>query len=286
MTGLRGLDRAPADRRLARVRAAVAGWSVLWIAVRFPHLLGLADLADRRWYPVGILAPLDGPPACAAVLAVLLLAIGSGIAAAWGWHPALSLPVWAAALLLVATYASSWGQLFHTENLLVLHALLLAGFAVAHRTRHIDPRTVLTALAVVVAAAYVVAAVAKLRGSGWDWLDGDILRNKVAFDNVRKSVIGAPASPFAGTVVGWGWLWAPLAVLTIAVELGAPIALLGRRWATSWIAAAWAFHVGILAIMAIGFPYQLLGLAYAPLLPLERLRVPWRVASTERCAMA
>ena len=46
----------------------------------------------------------------------------------------------------------------------------------------------------------------------------------------------------------------------------------GRAW---WIAAAWGFHVGILVLMAIGFPYQLLGVAYAPLLPLERIRLPW-----------
>jgi hypothetical protein len=181
--------------------------------------------------------------------------------------------VWAATILLVATYVSSWGQLFHTENLLVLHALVLAAWALAPRP--VDPVTVLRALVVVVVAAYVVAGVAKLRGSGWDWLEGDILRNKVAFDNLRKSVIGAPASPFAETALGAGWLWSPLAVLTLVVELGAPVALLGRRWATSWIVAAWAFHVGILAVMAIGFPYQLLGIAYAPLLPLERIRLPW-----------
>jgi hypothetical protein len=179
-------------------------------------------------------------------------------------------PLWAGALLLVGTYVSCWGQLFHTEHLLVLHALVLAAWALA--TRPVDPRLVLTALVVVLVVAYVVAGVAKLRGSGWAWFEGDVLRNKVAFDNVRKAMFGAPGSPFAQGAVGLDWLWPPLAALTVAVELGAPIALLGRRWTAAWVTAAWAFHAGILALMAIGFPYQLLLVAYAPLLPLEGFR--------------
>jgi hypothetical protein len=97
----------------------------------------------------------------------------------------------------------------------------------------------------------------------------------VAFDNLRKAVIGAPGSPVAEAVLGAGWLWPVLAAVTVVVELGAPVVLLGRRrLTTAWIAGAWGFHVGILAIMAIAFPYQLLGVAYAPLLPVERLRLP------------
>jgi hypothetical protein len=262
-----------AERRLHAVRAVVAGWSVLWLVVRLPHHVGLADLPDRRWYPVGILAPLDRPPAAWLAGAVIAIAIGSGVAAAAGWRPRATVPVWAAALLLVGTYVSCWGQLFHTENLLVLHALVLAGWMLARRP--VDTRTVLAALVVVLVAAYVVAGIAKLRGSGWAWFEGDILRNKVAFDNLRKAVLGSSTSPLASGAVGADWLWPPLAALTIVVELGAPVVLLGRRWAAGWIAAAWAFHAGILVLMAIAFPYQLVGVAYAPLLPLERIRLPW-----------
>ncbi len=259
-----------ADRRVRAVRAVVAGWSVAWLVVRFPHNLGLADLPDRRWYPVGVLAPLDGPPPAWVARLVIVAAVALGVAAAAGWRPRLSVPAWAVALLLVGTYVSSWGQLFHTENLLVLHAAVLAAWALGRG--RVDARLALDAMVVVLVAVYVVAGVAKLRGSGWDWFEGDVLRNKVAFDNLRKEVIGAPSSPFAASAVAARWPWPPLAALTMLVELGAPIVLLGRRWAAGWIASAWAFHVGILALMAIGFPYQLLGVAYAPLLPLERLR--------------
>jgi hypothetical protein len=49
------------------------------------------------------------------------------------------------------------------------------------------------------------------------------------------------------------------------------VALLGRRWRTAWVAAAWLFHVGVLALMAIAFPYQLTGVAFAAFFRLERL---------------
>ena len=57
------------------------------------------------------------------------------------------------------------------------------------------------------------------------------------------------------------------------VELGAPLALSSRRVAWLWVAAAWLFHIGILAAMAIVFPYQLSGIAYASFLAGG---FPWR----------
>jgi hypothetical protein len=63
-------------------------------------------------------------------------------------------------------------------------------------------------------------------------------------------------------------------VLALAVELGAWLALAGGRWRTAWVVAAWLFHVGVLALMAILFPYQLSGVAFAPFFPLERIARP------------
>ena len=67
------------------------------------------------------------------------------------------------------------------------------------------------------------------------------------------------------------WIWRPVALATLVVELGAPVALLGGRWRNAWVASAWLFHVGTLALMAIMFPYPLSGVAFASLFPLERL---------------
>ena len=43
------------------------------------------------------------------------------------------------------------------------------------------------------------------------------------------------------------------------------------RLRLSLAASAWAFHLGVLALMGIGFPYPLSGIAFASLVPAERL---------------
>jgi hypothetical protein len=73
-------------------------------------------------------------------------------------------------------------------------------------------------------------------------------------------------------LVPHAWFFTPLAFFTLAVELGAPLAL-HRRIARAWVCAAWLFHAGILALMAIVFPYPLAGVAFAPFFPLERIRL-------------
>jgi hypothetical protein len=80
-------------------------------------------------------------------------------------------------------------------------------------------------------------------------------------------------------LVGHAWLFPPLAVATLAVELGAPLALLGGRVARVWALLAWGFHVGVAAVMAIVFPYSLLGIAFAPFFNVEQLplRLPARL---------
>ena len=61
-------------------------------------------------------------------------------------------------------------------------------------------------------------------------------------------------------------------VVVIALELGAPIALLGGRVRTIWVAAVWLMHALIAATMFIVFPLPLFGVAFLPLFDAERLR--------------
>jgi len=74
--------------------------------------------------------------------------------------------------------------------------------------------------------------------------------------------------------VQYGWVFPPFAWATVLIELGAPVVFLGGRWRTTWAIAAWGFHVGIVALMAISFPYQVSGIAYACLFRPERLLGP------------
>jgi hypothetical protein len=51
--------------------------------------------------------------------------------------------------------------------------------------------------------------------------------------------------------------------------------LIGSRVAVYWVALAWAFHLGVLATMAIAFPYPLSTVAYLPFFPVERV-LEWK----------
>jgi hypothetical protein len=270
------------SERLDLVRRLVALWSAVWLLLRAPFLLSLADRPAHRWHPIGVLTPIDDPPSGALVGAVVLVTVALAVAIVLDRGPRGLVPVWAVGVLLATTWASSWGHLFHTEHLLAVQALLLGAAALPRR---VDAGFVVQALAVVTVTTYVVAGVAKLRGSGGEWLSGDVLREQVAFDNLRKAVIGDGTSPLGTRLVEQSWLWTPLAIGSLLVELGAPIALVGRRLAIAWVAAAWLFHLGVVALMAIAFPYPLSLVAYAPLLPLEDVAA-WLRARRGRTATA
>ena len=102
-------------------------------------------------------------------------------------------------------------------------------------------------------------------------MSSDILRNYVAFDNLRKVELGDNYSQLGAALSRHPALFPPLAALSLGLELLAPLALLHRRIAFVWSALAWGFHLGVLALMWIFFPYPLFGLAYAPFVRLERL---------------
>lgn len=294
---------APAPpQRLAMLRILVGTYGVAWSLVRLPEHLRHIDQPATRWQPIGVLSALGNPLPDGLVLTLAVATPLLGLAYAAGWWFRASGPAFAVSLLALATLDSSWGQIFHTENLMVLHVGIVAlapsadALAIGRRqpttpaprrgaaNADVGGSTVegfrygwpVRLAAVVVVIAYMVAGLAKLRVAGLGWVDGDVLRNLVAHDNLRKELLGDAHSPFGVRLVGVAWVFPPLAVTTLAVELGAWVALLGGRWRTAWVIAAWGFHVGVLALMAILFPYQLSGVAFAPLFRLERLAAVWR----------
>jgi len=124
-------------------------------------------------------------------------------------------------------------------------------------------------------ATYVLAGVAKLSGPlGWRWAHGSSLRNQVAVDGIRKYALDGtrPGQNRAVDLLErWPCAWQLLAVGSLALELGAPIALVDRRVGRLWAVAAWSMHGGIKSIMKINFRYQLSGIPYAPFFNVERL---------------
>jgi hypothetical protein len=121
------------------------------------------------------------------------------------------------------------------------------------------------------ALAYLMAGIAKLENSGLDFVVGETLRNYVGFDNVRKIELGSIHSPLGAWLLPYPGFFAVLAWASFVLELGAPVAILSRRAGKPWAVMVWGFHFGVLALMAIGFVYQLTFIAFAPYFDVEKL---------------
>ncbi|WP_116995574.1 hypothetical protein [Desertimonas flava] len=272
---------APAGR-LAAVRVLTIAYALVWIVVRTPFWRDLAALPRAQWKPVAF-AEAVGPlgPGAVTVIAVATFAAGTVAITGRGWR--FSAPVLAVGFLVLTTLGASWGAILHTEQLVALHLVVLAaGPSGGERSR--DAGWSLRVMSAVTVTTYFVSGLAKFRfGGGLAWLDGDRLLRLVAHDNLRKHLLGDRYSPIAEYVLGHPWLFQVAAIATVVVELGAPVVLFaGRRVRYAWIGLAWTFHVGVLALMAILFPYPIVGVAYASMLPVERLAARWpaRVPAT------
>lgn len=270
---------APA-RRLAAVRIAVGMFATLWVAGISVDLLARAGFDPARFHPVG-LAVWTGRVAPAVVATALAGTMVLGIAWVLGLRHRVLGPVFALGLAWLLSYRNSWGHLSHGEHLLALHVaiLSLAPAADALRLRPPAPEPPddarygwpLRLLALVTVSTYAIAGLAKLRGAGWAWLSGDTVRLQVANEALRVGLVGGTVSPLATWLVPHAWLFALAAWGTIALELGAPLALVGGRVRAAWIAGAWTMHLGIAAVMGIVFVYPLSGIAFTSMVAMERV---------------
>lgn len=283
---------APA-KRLAAVRIIVGAFAVGYLALRFPHLWALADFDRTQFAPVGIVSLLDRPLMPVVVKIITLLTLVGAVAFVLGYRRVICGPLFGLVLLWTLTYRQSWGMVFHTENLLALHVMILgvAGSADAWsldaRRRAVDGGSKhsrygwpLKLMCAVVVCAYLLAGIAKVRYSGFAWGSGDHLRNYVATDHLRKLLLDDFRSPLAPPLLGHAWLFATLAFATLVVELGAPLALVGRRLAAVWVALIVCFHWGVFALMMIGFPYQMSMVGFCCFFHAERLPTMWRRLTT------
>lgn len=283
---MRIVDAEAPPERLAALRIVVDGFVVSYLAVRAGVFVGLADRDRSGFDPIGVVGVLDRPAPGWVVVGVFGLAVGSGLAATLGLRHRVTGPLFALALLALVTYRSSWGQLLHFEHLMVLLVAVVA-LSPAADVWSLDARRkgterVASALddvrygwpvalcGVVVVATYVIASIAKLRYGGVGWLDGETMRNHVAYSAARLDVLGGDPAPLARPAVSLApWLLSSAAIVTVLIELAAPLALLGGRVRTVWCIAAWGMHAGIVATMMIGFPVPLFGVAFAPFFRIE-----------------
>lgn len=273
---------APAVR-LAAYRMVFCGFVAAYLLGRLPHFVALVDRDPVDFSPVGVLTLLDRPPAGWIVIATIAATVGAAVASCVGLRWRVAGPLMALGVLFLSTLRSSWGQLLHFEHLIVLHALVLSvtpasdawSLDARHERAAASPPGSrygwpISMLCVVTVITYVIAGVAKLRYGGLDWLSSTTLRNHIAYTATRAELLGGQAAPLAEIAVRFSRILTPFAVVTVALELAAPIALLGGRWRNGWVAAVWGMHVGIAGAMWIGFPLALFGIAFAPMFPIER----------------
>lgn len=269
--------------RLAALRLVLGGFALGYLLLRGPHLLGYAGFSPDRFSPVGVVSLLPAPVSPWVHYLLYLAAVVSGFAFVLGVRFRLVAPVFAALVLWLTSYRNSWGMIFHTENLMVLHLVLLSLFPAADawsldarrpaRQKHSAPNHAwgVLSLSLITTLTYLVAGVAKLHNTGIEWALGDVLRAQVAYDNLRKLELGSFHSPLGVALVPYAWLFPPLGVMSLAIELFSPLCLLGQRSSRVWAVCAWGFHAGVLLLMAVIFFYPLFGVAYASFFPVERL---------------
>jgi len=257
----------PAERLVA-LRILVGAYALVWVAARLGELNAVAHYGPSHFRPYGVVrlvlsSPLPVPAVMtiAVVTCLLLAAFVAGV------RYRVVAPLAALGLLWTITYRNCFGMLFHTENLVVLHVIALA-CAPLNRS---EDGWVVKLMGALTVATYMLAGIAKLRIAGIHWIDGELLRNQIAIDNLRKAVLGDGVAPFAGLVLNHPAALVPFSALTMVIELGAPIALLHRRVGHAWCLVAWGFHLGVVLLMNIWFIYPLAGIAFAPLLPAERV---------------
>lgn len=281
---------APAQR-IGVVRVMLGFYTLRYLAQRWRLITKTAAGRRRNFQPVGVVRPLGIPLPVPVVKAVTIANYASTAAFTLGWRHRVTGPLHAALTWWTMTYRNSWSMVFHTDNLVVLHGAVL-GVSPAADAVSIDalvsrapppppswrygwPLQLANALTVTT---YLLAGVAKVRGPlGWTWATGASLRDQVAADGIRKSaLVCSTTGPSAAVKVleRRPALWSVLAVGSVLLELGAPIALADRRIGRAWSLAAWSMHVGIKLIMKITFHYQLSGVTFAPFFDVERFVPP------------
>lgn len=266
---------APAER-LAALRIAIGGFALLYTLARHRALTAAYVGSFEAVGVIRMRVPSSLELAIVLATVVLLALFTLGVAY---W---LTAPLAAAALLWTLTYRSAWGQVFHVEDLLVLHVIALAAAPAADAwalARRREPNGsygwAIKLLGALTVATYVLAGIAKLRLAGWAWLDGDQLRNQVAIDNARTLLLGGSPARLALPLLAHPAWFTVASVATLAVELAAPVALIGGRAGRCWALCAWLFHVGVYALMHIVFPYALFGVAFLPWLCPDRWPDRW-----------
>ncbi|MGW9551567.1 hypothetical protein ACWG8W_11005 [Citricoccus zhacaiensis] len=237
-----------------------------------------------QFTPVGVVKILRKPLPPRVADGIFDAAQAVNIAATLGIGHRITGPLNAALQLWTISYRNSWTMLLHSDNMLTMHQMVLGATRSAdalsidslRREGTLFPQrfdraygAVPTAMNVATVAVYFISGMAKVRGPlGLKWAGGDVLRGQIAVDGMRKDLFGSTKPEAGAALYRQKELFTVMAVVSLAVELGAPLSLINRRLGQVFAAGAWGMHVGIRIIMGIKFKYNISGVSYLPYFPM------------------
>src|SRR5262245_230787 len=268
---------APASRlALLRILVGVFCLGYLWV-FRLSMYTTMAGTDPALFEPVGLAAALPEPlPPWVFHLCVIGTLVAN-VLFTIGWQHRFTGPAFGLLLLWMLCYRNSWSMIYHSDNLLVFFALIL-GFSPAAEALSMDalsrsapgrlPAGAATTLpaeghwmfgwpirlmAIVGVLTYFLCGIAKVAGPlGWSWPLGEPLRGQFAVDGLRKELLGPGlAPPLLFQLYDHLWVFTVLGMVTMVVELGAPLALFHGRLGRIWALTAWLMHWGIFFLMDI-----------------------------------
>jgi hypothetical protein len=282
---LAGVVSAPASR-LGLVRMVVGGYTLVYLARQRKKFRRLARTDPSQFEPVGPVRVLDRPlPAPVADKIIDATLVSTALFTMGAKHRLVG-PLHSALLTWTLSYRNSWSMVFHSENTLVWHTMVLGACRAADGASldallskaapggpHPRYGWPLQAMQAASAATYLLSGIAKVGGeSGWSWVSGGAMRRQVAIDRVRKDVFGSTRGTTAAHLLyPRRNLFTAFAVGSLALELGAPLGLVNPKAGRLWALATFGMHWGIRVIMGIRFRYQLCGAGFASWFALERL---------------
>ena len=116
---------APAAR-LAMLRILIGAFSLWLVGTEYPVWVTVGQTKAALFQPVGVVALLSHPLSPALHEALVLATLVASVPFLLGWRYRFTGPLFAALLFWVLSYRQSWSMVYHSENLLVLHVLILA----------------------------------------------------------------------------------------------------------------------------------------------------------------
>lgn len=272
--------------RLALLRILVGSFILFYVGSRFEMLTTLAVSDAQLFEPVGLATVLTAPLNPAVFQGLLVATLVANITFIAGFFHRVLAPLFGFLLLCLLCYRNSWSMIYHSDNVMVFHVMILAIAPSAavisidawRAARRGEPAPgwrfgwPVQLMCIVTTISYFVAGVAKLAAqSGWAWAHGESLRSQIAVDGLRKELLGSGAPDLVFILHDEVLLFTFIGIISLILELGAPFALIHRRVSQFWALSAFGMHWGIYFLMGILFRYQLAGLIFLPFFPIERL---------------